>query len=105
MVILFSLGLSDIAKEEKDFKKEFGLRFAKFLIIFSIFYRYLFFGKAGWPQITAPASLNTKAGYRLLQFRNTSVVDPNTLNLELDPDPGFWPHLDPDPDPGLYNQF
>ena len=31
----------------------------------------------------------------------TSVVDPNTLNL--DPDPGFWPNLDPDP--GLYNQF
>ena len=33
----------------------------------------------------------------------TSVVDPNTLNL--DPDPGFWPNLDLDPDPGLYNQF
>ena len=40
-----------------------------------------------------------------------SVVDPNTLNL--DPDPGFWPNLDPapdpgpdpHPDPGLYNQF
>ena len=42
----------------------------------------------------------------------TSVVDPNTLNL--DPDPGFWPNLDPDPgpdpgpdpdlDPGLYEQ-
>ena len=30
----------------------------------------------------------------------TSVVDPNTLNL--DPDSGFWPNLDPDPDPGLY---
>ena len=27
----------------------------------------------------------------------TSVVDPNTLNL--DPDPGFWPNLDPDPEP------
>ena len=26
----------------------------------------------------------------------TSVVDPNTFNL--DPDPGFWPNLDPDPD-------
>ena len=26
------------------------------------------------------------------------VVDPNTLNL--DPDQGFWPNLDPDP--GLY---
>ena len=36
-----------------------------------------------------------------------SVVDPNTLNL--DPDPGFRPNLDPDPgpdpDPGLYYQF
>ena len=29
---------------------------------------------------------------------NISVVDPNTLNL--DPDPGFWPNLDPDPNPG-----
>ena len=27
-----------------------------------------------------------------------SVVDPNTVNL--DPNPGFWPTLDPDPDPG-----
>ena len=24
----------------------------------------------------------------------SSVVDPNTLNL--DPDPGFWPNLNPD---------
>ena len=28
----------------------------------------------------------------------SSVVDPNTLNL--DPDPGFWYNLDPYPDPG-----
>ena len=28
-----------------------------------------------------------------------SVVDPNTLNL--DPDPELWPNLDPDSDPGL----
>ena len=27
----------------------------------------------------------------------TSVVDPSTLNLYPDPDPGFWPNLDPDP--------
>ena len=27
-------------------------------------------------------------------YVKTSVVDPNTLNL--DPDPGFWPNLDPD---------
>ena len=32
-----------------------------------------------------------------------SVVDPNTLNLDPDPDPGFW--LNFDPDPGLYFQF
>ena len=38
-----------------------------------------------------------------------SVVDPNALNL--DPDPGFWPNLDPvpdpgtDPDPGLCYKF
>ena len=31
----------------------------------------------------------------------TSVVDLNTLNL--DPDPGFWPNLDPDL--GQYYQF
>ena len=30
-----------------------------------------------------------------------SVVDPNTLNL--DPDPEFWPNLDPDP--GLWYHF
>ena len=27
----------------------------------------------------------------------TSVVDPNTLNM--DPDPGFWPNLHPEPEP------
>ena len=36
-----------------------------------------------------------------------SVLNINTLNL--DPDPGLRPYLDPDPgpdpDPGLYNQF
>ena len=31
----------------------------------------------------------------------TSVVYPNTLNLDPDPDAGFWPNLDSDPDPGL----
>ena len=37
-------------------------------------------------------------------FVFTSVVDPNTLNLDPDPGPdlGFWHNLDPDPvpDPG-----
>ena len=32
-----------------------------------------------------------------------SVVDPNTLNL--DPDPGFWPNLDPDPWLMVMHQF
>ena len=36
-----------------------------------------------------------------------SVMDTHTLNL--DPDPGFWPNLDPNPgpilDPGLNDQF
>ena len=31
----------------------------------------------------------------LFHMVRTSVVDPNTLNLV--PDPGFWPNLDPDP--------
>ena len=35
----------------------------------------------------------------------SSVVDPNTLNLDPDQDSGFWPNLAPNPDPGLYNQF
>ena len=40
-----------------------------------------------------------------------STVDPNTLNLDLNPecwlnlapDPEYWPNLDPDP--GLFYQF
>ena len=38
---------------------------------------------------------------------DSSVVDPNTLNLDPDPDPdpGFGPNLDPYPDPGLCYQF
>ena len=36
-----------------------------------------------------------------------SIKDPNTLNL--DPDPEFWPNLypdlSPDPDPGLWYKF
>ena len=32
-------------------------------------------------------------------------MDPNTLNLDPNRDPGFLPNLDPDPDPGIYNQF
>ena len=38
------------------------------------------------------------AGVTGLDPSYCSVVDPNTLNL--DPDPGFWPNLDPVPDPG-----
>ena len=37
-------------------------------------------------------------GQRILHILNSaSVVDPNTLNLDPDPDPGYWPNLDPDP--------
>ena len=36
----------------------------------------------------------------LLQSGWSSVVDPNTLNL--DPDPGFWPNLNPDPGLPVY---
>ena len=32
-------------------------------------------------------------------------MDPNTLNLDLDPDPEFWPKLDPDTDTGLCYHF
>ena len=52
-----------------------------------------------------------KSGFNIFQICfnsgivSSSVVDPNTLNLDPDPDPGFWTNLDPDPDPGLYNQF
>ena len=39
--------------------------------------------------------------------QGTTIVDPNTLNL--DPDSKFWPHLDlnpvTDPDPGFCYQF
>ena len=41
-----------------------------------------------------------RSGYELVQYL-TSVMDPNTLNL--DPDPEFWPNVDPDP--GLGYQF
>ena len=44
--------------------------------------------------------LFTVFSYVAVSLAKSSVVDPNTLNL--DPDPGFWPNLDknPDPDPG-----
>ena len=32
-----------------------------------------------------------------LNYVTNSVVDPNTLNLDPDADPGFWPNLDPNP--------
>ena len=34
-------------------------------------------------------------------------MDPNTLNLDPDPDPEFWSNVYPDPgsDTGLCNQF
>ena len=41
--------------------------------------------------------VDLNAGARA-EFVLSSVVDPNALNL--DPDSGLWPNLDPDPDPG-----
>ena len=37
------------------------------------------------------------AGIQARHGAKSSVVDPNTLNLDTDPDPGFWPNFDPDP--------
>ena len=37
---------------------------------------------------------------KMIEYTKSSVVDPNTLNLDPDPEPGFWHNLDPDPDPG-----
>ena len=34
----------------------------------------------------------------------SSVVDPNTLNLDPDLDPEFWPNMEPDLNPGLCYQ-
>ena len=51
--------------------------------------------------------MSAPKGGELIALVASSVVDPNILNL--DPDPGFWPDVDPDSgpdlDPGLYNQF
>ena len=49
----------------------------------------------------APEARQGRGRRRKLPTVNPSVVDPNTLNL--DPDPEFWPNLDPDPE--LYYQF
>ena len=52
-----------------------------------------------YTQVSIHSLHNPQQGtYRYIQ---TSVVDPNTLNLDLDPE--FSPNLDPDP--GLCNQF
>ena len=42
-----------------------------------------------WYIVISPASFDYE------NILKSSVVDPNTLNL--DPDPGFWPNLYPDP--------
>ena len=55
-----------------------------------------------WPYVcdadNQSTLFNTDRRYR---YVTVSVVDPNTL--KLDPDPEFWPNLDPDPD--LYFQI
>ena len=52
---------------------------------------YTFKRMTNIPDLTVPIDNINKVQFELL----SSVVDPNTLNL--DPDPGFWPNLDPDP--------
>ena len=52
-----------------------------------------------WIQKTSESGFNS--GSETLEIPVPIVVDPNTLNL--DPDPEFWPNLDPDP--GLNYQF
>ncbi len=37
----------------------------------------------------------------LTLFHISSVVDPDSLNLDTDPDPAFQVNLDPDTDPGF----
>ena len=46
----------------------------------------------GYPKI-----INLIKGMKSTGTGTSSVVDRNTLNLDLDP--GFWPNLSPDPDP------
>ena len=50
---------------------------------------------------------NAGPGHESNQLGCTTNKDPNTLNL--DPDPEFWPNLypdpSPDPDPGLWYKF
>ena len=47
---------------------------------------------------------NGLQGSKVQSIAHSSVVDPNILNFDLDPE--FWPKLDPkpDPDPGLCYQ-
>ena len=56
-----------------------------------------------WIQKTSESGFNS--GSETLEIPVPIVVDPNTLNL--DPDPEFWPNFDSDsgPDPGLGYQF
>ena len=57
------------------------------------------------PNINSNQSTGTlnaiAVGNVIVVYLIPSVVDPNILNLDLDP--GFWLNLDPDP--GLYHQF
>ena len=45
--------------------------------------------------------VGVRGGRVVVEGVGGSVMDTNTLNLDLDP--GFWPNLDPDP--GLCYQF
>ena len=44
-----------------------------------------------------PDTLGLQVLLNILPDNRGSVVDPNTGTLNLDPDPKFWPNLDPDP--------
>ena len=64
---------------------------------------YLFSAPTPAPPLSIISAPTPAPAPAIILTLKASVVDPNTLNL--DPDPGFWPNLDPDPDPELYYQF
>ena len=69
-------------------------------------------GKYNWPIVagTTGADLHEAPFWKLrlllfFKFKNffyqcCELVDPIPNTLNLDPDPEFWPNLDPDPGPG-----
>ena len=87
-------------------------RSTDFLVLENIrFYKFFNFNSIRYNSIFKKWNLGQKKNASKQHFRSStriakclvlsiirsSVVDPNTLNL--DPDPGFWPNLDQDPGP------